>query len=265
MRQMLLGCPVDILTMAETLELVRDSIRKRKRLQHVALNVAKLVNMRRNPLLTSDIVSSDLIGIDGVGILWAARLLGLPAEERVAGIDLFDQSLALCEQQGFKPYFLGATQQIVQEAASRALQRYPKITFAGVRDGYFRPEKELDIVNEIRASGADCLFIGMPTPYKERFLASYRDQLDVPFVMGVGGSFDVLAGKVRRAPARMRVNGLEWLYRVYQEPRRMWWRYAKTNTLFIVILTKALIDRYIHARPRTIDTSAQIRPVKTEG
>jgi N-acetylglucosaminyldiphosphoundecaprenol N-acetyl-beta-D-mannosaminyltransferase len=248
MREVFLGCPIDILTMAETIELAREAMRSRHRLQHVALNVAKVVNMRRDPVLAADIAGSDLVGIDGMGIVWAARLLGLPVKERVSGIDLLTQLLALCAEQGFKPFFLGATRETVHKSATEVLKRHPTICFAGLRDGYFRPEEELEVVSQIRDSEADCLFIGMPTPRKERFLASHRDNLNVPFIMGVGGSFDILAGQVRRAPARMQALGLEWLYRVYQEPRRMWWRYAKTNTLFAGILAHAVIHHNLLAR-----------------
>ena len=248
MRRTLLGCPVDILTMAETIERAGAAMRNRQRLQHVALNVAKLVNMRRDPVLAADVIGSDLVGIDGMGIVWAARCLGLPVKERVAGIDLLIRLLALCAEEGFKPYFLGGTSDVLHEGANRVRQKHPSICFAGLRDGYFTPEQELEVVTQIRNSGADCLFIGMPTPRKERFLASHRDDLNVPFIMGVGGSFDILAGKVDRAPARMRVCGLEWLYRVYQEPRRMWWRYAKTNTLFAGILARAVIQHQLLAR-----------------
>jgi N-acetylglucosaminyldiphosphoundecaprenol N-acetyl-beta-D-mannosaminyltransferase len=241
MRELFLGCPIDILTMGETIQRAREAMRNGERLQHVALNVAKLVNMRHDPILAADVMSSDLVGIDGMGIVWAARCLGLPVTERVAGIDLLTHLLSVCAEEDFRPYFLGATKEIVRQAADQVLSRYPTIRFAGLRDGYFKPEDDRDVVREIRESGADCLFIGMPTPRKERFLACHRDDLHVPFIMGVGGSFDVLAGRVHRAPAGMRARGLEWLYRVYQEPRRMWWRYAKTNILFAGIMTRAMI------------------------
>ena len=242
MREMLLNCPVDVLTMAETLELVHDSMRNRQRLQHVALNVAKFVNMRRDPVLEKDVVSSDLVGIDGMGIVLAGRLLGIPVQERVTGIDLLNKILTLCAEKGFRPYFLGATPEIVSKAVRETLNKHPAICFAGSRDGYFKPEEEFEVVSKIRDSGADCLFIGMPTPRKERFLARHRDSLNVPFIMGVGGSFDIIAGLVRRAPTLMQAHGFEWLYRVYQEPRRMWWRYAKTNVLFAGILVRAVVQ-----------------------
>jgi len=243
MRSEIFGCPIDILTMTETIDLAREAMRGRTRLQHVAVNVAKLVKMRSDVTLSADVMASDLVGIDGMGIVLAARLLGLPVKERVAGIDLLEGLLAVCATDGFKPYFLGATPNVVRRAANMVTHKYPSIRFAGVRDGYFDHNQELEVVREIRDSGADCLFIGMPTPRKERFLAAYRDSLGISFIMGVGGSFDVLAGQVRRAPALMQTCGLEWLYRVYQEPRRLWWRYTKTNTLFCAILIRAVLRR----------------------
>jgi N-acetylglucosaminyldiphosphoundecaprenol N-acetyl-beta-D-mannosaminyltransferase len=249
MRVEFLRCPVDILTMSETIECARAAMRGRTRLQHVALNVAKLVNMRHDPVLASDVTSSDLVGVDGMGIVWAARWLGIPIKERVAGIDLFEKLLEVCAADGFRPFFLGATSDVVHRAAEHVLKKHSTVCFAGIRDGYFKPEQEREVVNEIRTSGADCLFIGMPTPRKERFLAAYRDELNVPFIMGVGGSFDILAGEVRRAPATMQALGLEWLYRVYQEPRRMWWRYAKTNTLFAAIMIQEIVRHRWATRP----------------
>lgn len=245
MRASFLACPIDLLTMAETVELARGAMRGRRRLQHVALNVAKFVNMRSDPVLAADVANSDIVGIDGMGILWGARALGLPVASRVAGVDLLTELLAVCAREGYKPYFLGATPAILHQAMELARVRHPSLVFAGSHDGYFKPEQESDVVRDIQSSAADCLFIGMPTPRKERFLAAYRDDLGVPFIMGVGGAFDILAGTVRRAPAQIQRLGLEWLYRIYQEPGRMWWRYATTNTMFAGILAQALIKQAI--------------------
>jgi N-acetylglucosaminyldiphosphoundecaprenol N-acetyl-beta-D-mannosaminyltransferase len=243
MRAILFECPIDVLTMAETVDQARQAMLTRKRLQHVALNVAKLVNMQTDPLLAADVKGSDIIGIDGMGIVLAARLLGIPVQERVPGIDLFHQILALCAREQLRPYFLGATPDVIKRAVQEAETKYAGIQFAGYRDGYFRQEQEPEILTKIKDSQPDCLFLGMPTPRKERFLAAHRDQIGVPFIMGVGGSFDILAGHVRRAPLAMQACGLEWLYRIYQEPRRMWWRYAKTNTLFAIMLLRAIVRR----------------------
>lgn len=243
-----LGTPIDLLTFDQTVTRAVEAMRRREPTQHVAMNVAKLVKMRRDPELRRDVIASDIIGIDGMGIVWGARALGLPAAERVAGIDLMERLLAVCADEGFRPYFLGARQAVLERAIEEAARRWPGLALAGCRNGYFGPKDELDVVNAIRESRADCLFIGMPTPRKERFLHEYREVLGVPFIMGVGGSFDVLAGHVERAPAAIRQAGLEWLYRVYQEPRRMWWRYATTNTVYAGLLSAALLRRALPAR-----------------
>jgi N-acetylglucosaminyldiphosphoundecaprenol N-acetyl-beta-D-mannosaminyltransferase len=243
MRCEIFNCPIDVLTKAETVAVVREAMQIRKPTMHVALNVAKLVNMRFDPILADDVKNGDLIGIDGMGIVLAARLLGIDAKERVAGIDLFEEVLATCATDGFRPFFLGATPEIIARAVAAVRDRYPTIEFAGYRDGYFKPNQENEVVEEIHNSGADCLFIGMPTPRKERFLASHRHNLGISFVMGVGGSFDVIAGHVDRAPAWVQNYGFEWLYRVYQEPRRMWWRYLRTNTIFAGMMIRAIGER----------------------
>ncbi len=223
-------------------------MRTRKPTQHVALNVAKLVKARSNAELRSDIVESDIIGVDGMGIVLAARLLGMGTPERVAGIDLMQGLLAACSEHGLRPYFLGARQNVLERAMAVARGRWPQLDFAGARNGYFRPEEEGSVVAAIRESKADCLFIAMPTPQKERFLHRYRDELNVPFIMGVGGSFDVLSYQVDRAPHLLQRAGLEWAYRIYQEPGRMWWRYASTNAVFAGLLGKALIGRALSRR-----------------
>lgn len=244
MRIDLLGCPIDVLTMAETVERARVAMRDRTPLQHVALNVAKLVNMRSDSVLCSDVMQSDVIGIDGMGIVLAARWLGIPVKERVAGIDLFREILIICARDGFRPFLLGATSEVLQRAAAVIVTQFPPIQLAGFRNGYFRPDQEIEVVEQIVNSKADCLFIAMPTPRKERFLSAYRDRLGVPFIMGIGGSLDVVAGYVHRAPPIMQSMGLEWLYRVYQEPRRMWWRYVRTNALFAGLVLRSFVHQY---------------------
>lgn len=242
-----LGAPVDVLSMEDTVSRAREAMREKRPIVQVSMNVAKLVDMRRNTELRHDVLASDIISADGVGVVMAGRLLGLRLRSRVAGIDLMMALLALCAREGFRPYFLGATPEVVQRAAAAAVEQFPGLRLAGTHHGYFGPEQESAVIEAIRAADPDCLFVGMPTPRKERFLRRQRGALHVPFVMGVGGSFDILAGKVRRAPHWMQAGGLEWAYRVYQEPGRMWWRYARTNAVFGFLLLQALI-RSTHPR-----------------
>jgi N-acetylglucosaminyldiphosphoundecaprenol N-acetyl-beta-D-mannosaminyltransferase len=238
----ILGAPIDVLSMEDTVSRARDAMREKSPIVQVSMNVAKLVDMRRNPELRHDVLSSDIVNADGMGVVLAGRLLGLQLRSRVAGIDLMMALLALCARDGFRPYFLGATHDVVRSAAAAAVERFPGLRLAGTHHGYFGQEQEAAIIEEIRAADPDCLFVGMPTPRKERFLQRQRGALGAPFVMGVGGSFDILAGNVRRAPRWMQESGLEWAYRVYQEPGRMWWRYARTNAVFGCLLVRALMQ-----------------------
>jgi N-acetylglucosaminyldiphosphoundecaprenol N-acetyl-beta-D-mannosaminyltransferase len=243
MREEFLGVPIDILSLHETVELADRSMSRHERCRHVALNVAKFIKMRQQPELRRDVVESDIVGIDGMGILWGSRLLGIKAHERVAGIDLFKELLALCDRKGFKPFFLGATDSVLRKMISNVRRDFPNLQIAGWHHGYFKPEENRGLVELVRRSGADCLFLGLPTPRKERLLAQYKDEFGVSFIMGVGGSFDVLAGAVSRAPLWMQNAGLEWFYRFYQEPRRMFWRYFSTNILFATLLVRELFSR----------------------
>ncbi len=242
-----LGAPIDCLTMAETVLAADDAMQQRRLLHHVCLNVTKFVAMRGDAELARDVCSGDLVSVDGMGIVWTARLFGVPVPERVTGIDLLENVLALCAAKGYRPYFLGAQPEILEAAVAQTRRRHPALVFAGSQDGYFRPEDEAAVVAAIRASGADCLFVGMPTPLKERFLFRHRETLGVSFVMGVGGSFDVLAGHVRRAPRPLQMMGLEWLCRLLQEPRRLGPRHFKANAAFAAILLKALLKRTMPA------------------
>jgi N-acetylglucosaminyldiphosphoundecaprenol N-acetyl-beta-D-mannosaminyltransferase len=243
-RASFIGVDIDVLTMEQTLERVREAIRTRKRLHHVALNVAKFVKLRCDSDLRADVACSDIVGVYGMGVVFAARLMGIKVPERVAGVDLMQQVIGLCAREGYRPYFLGAKQDVLDEAIANIRRQYPSIEIAGAHHGYYRPEDEMRVVEGIRESGADCLFLAMPTPTKERFLAAHRDELNVPFIMGVGGSIDVVANYVKRAPDWMQRCGLEWLFRVIQEPRRMWKRYLVTNTAFLVIVVMALFGAH---------------------
>lgn len=247
-RRDFLGVPIDCLTFAETIMVADQAIQHRHTLLHVCLNVAKFVNMRSNNELDTDVRSSDLISVDGMGIVWAARLMGISVPERVSGIDVMNGMLDLCATKGYRPYFLGARPDVLREAVARVKARFPRIDIAGSRDGYFRTEEEAEIVAAIKSSGADCLFIGMPTPRKERFLARHRHDLGTPFIMGVGGSLDVISGYVRRAPPLVQRMGLEWLYRTMQEPLRLAPRYLKTNAAFAGLMVKAVIPKLLAAR-----------------
>ncbi|MDA1101091.1 MAG: WecB/TagA/CpsF family glycosyltransferase [Proteobacteria bacterium] len=244
----LMGVPLDLLSMTETVALAEGAMTSGRRLQQVVVNVAKLVNMRTDPELRQDVLQSDIVNIDGTGILWAVRLLGHKVPERVAGIDLMEALVASCARHGYKPYFLGASEAVLEQAMAQLRTHYPALQIAGYRNGYFTAAEEEQVVTEIRDSGAHCLFVAISSPTKERFLRQHRDHLGVPFLMGVGGALDVVAGQVHRAPTWMRHAGLEWLYRLAQEPRRMWRRYLVTNTIFLFLLLGELARTWLSGK-----------------
>lgn len=236
-----LGCPVDLYDMDETVALIAGAMRRRERLQHVVVNVAKLVNLRKDPLLARDVAESDLISIDGMGVVWGCRLVGIPARERVAGADLMIEVLKICEREGFRPYFLGAKPEVLDRFIARIRQLHPGLDIAGWRDGYFTSCQQAQIAEQIREAQPDCLFVAISSPIKENFIHSWRDRMGVPFLMGVGGTIDVVAGHVSRAPLWMQRAGLEWFYRLLQEPRRMWRRYLFSNAEYALLLARALV------------------------
>lgn len=235
-RAVFLDTPMHTLTMAETLGLAEQAMRTRQPLHHTVINVAKLVTMHSDSELARDVSEADLINIDGTGIVWGARMFGLEVPERVAGVDIMEGLFRLCAERGFKPFLFGAEQAVVDAVLARLARDYPQLQVAGWRNGYFKPEQEEQIVLDINASGADCLFVAMPSPRKERFLYKYRLVLLPYFIMGVGGSFDVYGGKVKRAPVWVQRLGLEWFFRIAQEPRRLWKRYWTTNIDYVHLL-----------------------------
>jgi N-acetylglucosaminyldiphosphoundecaprenol N-acetyl-beta-D-mannosaminyltransferase len=235
------SCPMDASTIGETVDLIDERIKKKIFTQHVVVNVAKIVNMQTDQQLADSVRACDVINIDGMGVVWAARMLGNDVPERVAGIDLFEQLLELATRRGYSIYLLGAREEIVSTVALKLNAKFPDLNIAGCHHGYFWGNEEA-VVEDIRKSGARMLFVAITSPKKEQFIDKWRNRLGVDFAMGVGGTFDVVAGKVQRAPLWMRRSGLEWLFRVIQEPGRMWKRYFRTNILFAGMLLREIIS-----------------------
>jgi N-acetylglucosaminyldiphosphoundecaprenol N-acetyl-beta-D-mannosaminyltransferase len=234
----LFGLWIDALTMEQTLDAIEGLIAAGGVHQHVVVNVAKVVAADRDPALRAIINACDLVNADGQPIVWAARLLGRPLPERVAGIDLMIALLGRAAAAGHAVYLLGARPDVVEAVAGRARREHPGLRIVGARDGYWRPREEPGVVETISVAKPAILFVAMSSPRKEQFLAQWKEAIGAPFVMGVGGSFDVYAGLVRRAPRWMQRTGLEWLFRLLQEPRRMWRRYLGDLPRFAVLLVR---------------------------
>jgi N-acetylglucosaminyldiphosphoundecaprenol N-acetyl-beta-D-mannosaminyltransferase len=222
---------------------VDEFIRVRAPHYNIAINAAKVVEFQDDETLRKAIDDAHLLTADGQAVVWAARLLGQPVPARVAGTDLMQALLQHAAQRGYSVYLLGAKDEIVRACVDKALKDHPGLRISGSRNGYFRREEEADVVAAIRAAKPDILFLGFGTPAKEYFMHRHYRALDVPFVMGVGGSFDVYAGLVARAPQWLQRAGLEWAFRLAQEPRRMWKRYLVGNTRFAWIIARELLSR----------------------
>jgi len=239
----LLGTVVDAISFAESLECVETIVRRRTPTQHVVLNAAKIIAIHDDPDLARLIESCGMVNADGISIVWASRLLKRPVRERVTGIDLMTAVLGLAGRNHWRVYFLGGQQSVAEAVNKWAEETFPGLQIAGFHSGYFRDEDEAHIVRAIADSKADILLVALPSPRKEWWIHKYLSELCVPFCMGVGGSFDVVAGVRRRAPTWLQRLGLEWFFRLLQEPGRLGKRYLVTNTRFVWLVFREFLTR----------------------
>jgi N-acetylglucosaminyldiphosphoundecaprenol N-acetyl-beta-D-mannosaminyltransferase len=243
-RILLMGCNMDNLTMQETLVKITGFIQSGQPHQHVVVNVDKLVKASRDPAMRRIINACALANADGMPVVWASRLLGTPLKERVAGIDLFEALMQRAAQCGWRVFLLGAREDVLAQVVRHYAQALPALAICGSRNGYWQGEQEeQEVVRQIHASRADLLFVAISSPQKEQFLDRHQDAMHVPFLMGVGGSFDVVAGKVKRAPRWVQRAGMEWFYRFLQEPRRMFRRYFLDDMAFFGLLLMEMAQR----------------------
>ena len=206
------------------------------------VNAAKIVATNEDAALKRALLEADLVTADGMSIVWASRVLGQPLKQRVTGIDLFERLVERAAAQGWSVYFLGAREESVSKVAERFMKSHPTLRIAGWRNGYFDESVE-SVAEVIRASEADLLFVAMGSPVQELWIASNLERTGVRFAMGVGGSFDHVSGSARRAPGWMQRSGLEWLYRLVREPRRLWRRYLVGNSAFIWLVVRQRLPR----------------------
>ena len=232
----------DPLTLDETVDAVFAALRTGERGWLCTVNVATLITMRTNRKLQSFVDRSFLSVADGQPLVWCARLFGGCLPERVTGIDLVDALCRRAAAEGKNVYLLGSTPRLLAKALSRLRQRYPELLIDGA-DGYFSAEGAPARVDTIRARGVSLLLVGMGTPRQESFIEDHWDRLGVGLAMGVGGSFDVVAGARFRARPWIGRVGMEWVVRLVQEPRRLLPRYLTTNSMFCVLIAGVVVDR----------------------
>jgi len=233
-----LGHRLSLIDRASLLSAVDEAVSAHQPTYLAMLNASKVVTGANDVEFRELLNRFDLLAADGMSVVWGTRLLGLATLERITGIDFMQDVVARAEVRGWRVYFLGATRDVLRDMRTRLRARHPRLQIAGMRDGYHGSERDPEVAAEVRASGADVIFVGMPSPRKESFLMSQREWLGVSFAMGVGGSFDVLAGRVRRAPTLIQRVGLEWAYRLMQEPGRLWRRYLVSNGRFAYLLAR---------------------------
>lgn len=220
----------------EFLEMIELNINQGKQITQNGINAASINELTNNADLVEAYNNSDLLNIDGMSMVWALRFLGYSAPERVACPDLANDILEMAERENYSIFFLGANKSSLSFAIKNLEKKFPNLHIAGFHDGYFKKEEEIGIVKMINKVKPDILFLGMPSPQKELFIEKYKRQLKIKYSFGVGGYFDILSGKTKRAPLWVQNRGMEWFWRFAQEPRRLWHRYMIGNIKFIKLV-----------------------------
>ncbi|MBR0598922.1 WecB/TagA/CpsF family glycosyltransferase [Sinanaerobacter chloroacetimidivorans] len=222
----ILDVPVDMVNTGEAMDIFRELMKSPECSLIVTPNSEIIVNASQDPELKGIIEKADLIIPDGIGLVYASKIMGMPLRERVTGIDFLEQILRYLEETGQSIFFLGSkpgegnSPSIAEAAAQKMKEKYPGLQIAGTHHGYFREPEESEIVERINGSGADFLCVALGSPKQEKFVFRHQEMLNVKGAIGVGGSLDVWAGTLKRAPEFYRNHGLEWLYRFIQQPSR---------------------------------------------
>jgi N-acetylglucosaminyldiphosphoundecaprenol N-acetyl-beta-D-mannosaminyltransferase len=225
----ILGVRVDAVTMPQTLAWVEAAVAAGRPRQVCTANPEFIMTARRDPEFRDVLNQADLVLPDGVGLLWAARRLGARLPERVAGSDLIYWLAELAGQRGWRIYFLGAAEGVAQAAVEKLTGLYPGLVVAGTFAGDPGPASASALVAGVRAARPDVLLVAYGAPAQDKWIARYKDELGVPVSVGVGGSFDFLAGVARRAPAWAQWLGLEWLH-------RLWWQPWRARRIFTAVV-----------------------------
>ncbi|MBF1693175.1 WecB/TagA/CpsF family glycosyltransferase [Selenomonas sp.] len=216
----ILGVDVDAVTMAEAVDVVRRAMDTRAGVMVATANAEMLMRATHDEELRRILNASALVVPDGAGTVWAARHLGHAMPERVAGYDLAQELLRCAPAEGRRVYFFGSAPGVAEKAKAKAEQLYPGIEIVGVRNGFFSPADNAAIIAEIRAARPDLLLVALGVPKQEKWIAAHLAALDVPVAIGVGGTLDVMAGVMKRAPHWMQKAKLEWLFRGLMQPKR---------------------------------------------
>lgn len=230
----ILGVKVHVVNMDETVAFLHKMIKEDRRCHVVTVGTEMIMAAQENKSFAEIINKADLVVPDTSGVLWAAKRLGVNLHEKVAGIDLVGQLLTLAARDRFGVFLLGGKPGIAELAAKEMIHRYPGLIIAGTHDGYFKAESEEEkkVIDKILSSQTKLLLVGMGFPRQEEWLARYLQVTAASVGIGVGGSFDVFAGALKRAPQWMIRLHIEWLFRLFQEPKR--WRRMLAIPMFML-------------------------------
>jgi len=217
----ILGLPVDCVTMDQTLARLEAFLKSDQTHLVVTANAAGLFMARSDPVFGDLVKGAELVTPDGMGVLWAAKQQGVLLSERVTGVDIVDRICILSADKGYRVYFLGAESGVAELAAEKLRLKHPGCNIVGTHDGYFPPESDEVVASEIAESKPDILLVAMGMPRQEQFIRSTEQIIRAKVAMGVGGSFDVFSGRVKRAPVIVQRLAMEWFWRFIQDRRKI--------------------------------------------
>jgi N-acetylglucosaminyldiphosphoundecaprenol N-acetyl-beta-D-mannosaminyltransferase len=220
-RVSILGLPVDAVTMADTLGILEGFVSEARPHMVVTADASGLVQAQADPHHAKIIRDADLVTPDSVGVMWAARRAGKPLPERVSGVDLVDQVCHLSADKGYRVYFLGAAPGVAELAAEKLRLKHPGCNIVGARHGFFPPDSDDLVAQEVAEFKPDFLFVAMGIPRQEKFIVQTMGIIRAAVAIGVGGSFDVFSGRTKRAPALVQKLKLEWAWRLILNPKKI--------------------------------------------
>lgn len=235
---------IDSVTMGEAVEKVKSFLNENKVHTIYTPNSEIMMAAQRDPYLKQILCEADLLVADGAGVVLASRILGTGLPEKVSGFDLVRNIFASESHKPIRFFFFGGKPGVAEAAGRNVLKHYNGIEIVGYRNGYFSLDEEPEIIDQINSSHADILLAALGAPKQEKWIHEHKGQLNVKVCIGVGGTFDVLAGKVKLAPEFFRKNGLEWLYRLYREPRRFGRMLDLPRFILLVIWSRFLGKKY---------------------
>jgi len=222
--------------MAQTVEATEEFVATGRFAHLIGVNADKLLQMRDMPTMDAIVRRCEIVNADGASMVMAAKILGVDIEERVAGVDLMWELCGLAERNGHSIYLLGAQPEVVDKAADVLSSHYPALRISGLHDGYFSEQQFDSVISEVSSASPDIVFVGITSPKKELLIERFRKAGVVGVFVGVGGSFDVVSGKIARAPRWVQKANLEWFFRMTKEPKRLLRRYVVGNARFCRLL-----------------------------